>query len=151
MSHPIARFVAEPFIHRGSTVVKTHEAAKRWADTWAAAWPAQNTEALCALQAENGDHYASMFRRYEGREGLRTYLTECFNEETAPSRVWFGDPRVDGDTATVEYWAHITTGDGPLTISGCTVITFNEHGLVACARDYSHATEGHPQRPDVVA
>jgi hypothetical protein len=32
--------------------------------------------------------------------------------------------------------------DQPMTISGCTVLRFNDAGLVAEARDYSHLKEG---------
>ncbi|MFD6565059.1 nuclear transport factor 2 family protein [Micromonospora profundi] len=120
----------------------TREAARRWARTWAEAWPTKDAEAIAALQSESGDHYASMFRPYRGRSGLRAYLTECFTEESRPAQVWFAEPRVDGDTAAVEYWSVIHVDDQPMTISGCTVLRFDEAGLVAEARDYSHATQG---------
>ncbi|BBH63973.1 hypothetical protein ACTI_06580 [Actinoplanes sp. OR16] len=116
--------------------------ARRWAEVWTRAWPAQDVEAITALQAESGDHYASMFRRYSGRAGLRAYLQECFAEEKRPAEVRFAEPLVDGDTAAVEYWAVIHPGDEPLTISGCTVLRFGADGLVAESRDYSHATPG---------
>ncbi|WP_328472027.1 nuclear transport factor 2 family protein [Actinoplanes sp. NBC_00393] len=118
----------------------TREAAERWAQVWARSWPARDVEAIAALQAENGDHWASMFRPFRGRDGLRAYLRECFDEETRPAEVWFGEPRVDGDTAAVEYWAVTYPQDKPLTITGCTVLRFDAAGLVAQARDYSHVT-----------
>jgi hypothetical protein len=34
------------------------------------------------------------------------------------------------------------TKDGPMTICGCTTLRFDEAGLVAEARDYSHMKEG---------
>jgi ketosteroid isomerase-like protein len=120
----------------------TREAAGRWARTWADAWPVKDVEAIVALQAEDGDHWASMFRPYHGRSGLRRYVTESFAEETDPAETWFAEPRVDGDSAAVEYWAVIHTGDGPVTISGCTVLRIDDAGLVAEARDYSHVQEG---------
>ena len=47
--------------------------------------------------------------------------------------------------AAVEYWAVTHLQGQPLTISGCTVLRFDETGLVAEARDYSHVKEGeHP-------
>ncbi len=125
----------------------TREAAERWARTWAGAWARQDLEAIAALQAEGGDHYASLFRPYRGREGLRDYLNECFDDETAPAETWFAEPVVDGDTAAVEYWAVITTADGPVTITGCTVVRFDEAGLVAEARDYSHQKDGRHEPP----
>jgi SnoaL-like protein len=112
--------------------------ARHWARVWAAAWPAQDVEAIVALQAEEGVHWASMFRPCHGRAGLRAYLEECFAEETRPAEVWFGEPSGD----TVEYWAVTYPRDEPLTISGCTVLRFDRAGLVAEARDYSHVRPG---------
>ncbi|MBL7257579.1 nuclear transport factor 2 family protein [Paractinoplanes lichenicola] len=126
------------------------EAAQRWVDAWTAGWPAQDVEGIAARQAPDGDHYASMFRPYRGRDGLRSYLTECFDEETRPAEVWFAEPLVDGDTAAVEYWAITYPKGEPLTISGVTLLRFDTSGLVTQARDYSHVREGrfprsHPQ------
>ncbi|WP_431729219.1 nuclear transport factor 2 family protein [Verrucosispora sp. TAA-831] len=118
------------------------DAAQRWADAWATGWPAQDGERIVELQAEQGDHWASMFRACRGRAGLRAYVEECFGEETRPAEVWFGVPRVDGDTATVEYWAITYPYDQPVTLSGCTVVRFDADGLVTESRDYSHAKEG---------
>ena len=122
--------------------MNARDAARRWASTWATGWPAQDVEGIVGLQAEDGDHWASLFRHYRGRAGLRTYVSECFAEETRPAEVWFGEPRVDADAAAVEYWAVTYPNDEPLTISGCTVVRFDEHGLVADARDYSHVKQG---------
>jgi hypothetical protein len=121
--------------------MNTHEAARRWADMWAHGWPAKDVDGIVGLQADEGVHWASMFRPYRGRAGLRTYVQECFDEETRPAEVWFGEPQVDDDVATVEYWAVTYPNDQPLTISGCTLLRFNDEGLVAEARDYSHLKE----------
>jgi hypothetical protein len=122
--------------------VETARWAQRWAQTWRAAWPAQDVEAIAALQAGHGDHWAGISRRFRGRDGLRGYLTECFTEEARPAVVWFGEPVVTGDRATVEYWAITYPGGEPLTIAGCTILLFDPAGLVAEARDYSHAERG---------
>jgi hypothetical protein len=42
----------------------------------------------------------------------------------------------------VEYWAVTYPDDEPLTISGCTLLRFNDEGLVVEARDYSHVKKG---------
>lgn len=120
----------------------THAAARRWARTWSEAWPAKDADAIAALQAEDGDHWASPFRIYRGRAGLREYVAECFDEETRPARVWFAAPVVDGATAAVEYWAVTWPGGEPLTICGCTLLRFGADGLVTEARDYSHGRPG---------
>jgi hypothetical protein len=127
--------------------VNTRDAAERWANVWARGWPAKDVEGIVGLQAEDGDHWASMFRPYRGRAGLRTYVKECFDEETRPAEVCFGEPRIDGDMAAVEYWAVTYPNDQPLTISGCTLLRFDDGGLVAEARDYSHVKQGRFQPP----
>ena len=123
--------------------METREAARRWAATWAESWPAQDIGAIVAMQAEDGEHWASMFRLFRGRAGLRRYLEEYFAEESRPAAVWFAEPRVDGDEAAGEYWALVYINGQPKTISGCTIVRFDESGLVAEARDYSHVKDGH--------
>jgi hypothetical protein len=123
-------------------IVDTRDAARRWADAWARCWPAQDVDGIASLQSEHGDHWASMFRQYRGRVGLRAYLQECFDEETRPAEVRFGEPWVDGDLAAVEYWAVTYPNDEALTVSGCTLLRFDDEGLVAEARDYSHVKQG---------
>ena len=120
----------------------TREAARRWAKTWSDAWPIKDVDAIVALQAEDGDHWASMFRPFRGRAGLRGYLEESFAEESRPAEAWFAEPQVDGDAAAVEYWAVIYVKDQPMTISGCTLLRFDDASLVAEARDYSQVKEG---------
>ncbi len=123
------------------------EAVRRWTEAWSRGWPAKDVESIVNLHAEQGDHWASMFHRCRGRAGLRAYVMECFEEETRPAEVWFSEPQVDGDLATVEYWAVTYPYDRPLTTSGCTVLRFDADGLVTESRDYSHTQEGHLSPP----
>jgi len=124
------------------------DAALRWARMWAKAWPTRDADAIVALQAEDGLHWASMFRPFRGREGLRSYVEQSFAEETAPTRCWFYEPIVSpSGTAAVEYWALGVYQGEPMTISGCTVLRFDADGLVAEARDYSHMQPGHHPPP----
>jgi hypothetical protein len=39
---------------------------------WARGWPAKDVDGIVGPQAEDGDHWASMFRPYRGWSGLRT-------------------------------------------------------------------------------
>jgi ketosteroid isomerase-like protein len=128
-------------------IVDTREAARLWASTWASSWPAKDVDAILGRQAEDGDHWASMFRPFRGRAGLRDYLEECFAEESRPAQVRFAEPQVDGDAAAVEYWAQVWIHDEPMTISGCTVLRFDDAGLVAESRDYSHVQAGSQAPP----
>ncbi|PQZ89151.1 hypothetical protein CQ012_03525 [Arthrobacter sp. MYb214] len=129
--------------------MQTTEAAQRWATTWANAWPLKDVNAIVQLQADDGDHWASMFRRLRGPNGLRTYLEECFAEETQPAETWFSEPIVNGSSASVEYWVVMFIKDQPMTVSGCTVLSFDDSGLVTTARDYSHVKDGHHLRPEL--
>ena len=133
--------------HKDEVRMQPREAARRWATTWAASWPLQDVESIVERQAEDGDHWASMFRPLRGRAGLSSYLAECFAEETQAAEAWFGEPTVDGTRACVEYWVIMYINGEPITVSGCTVLTFDGHGLVKVARDYSHALPGRHQRP----
>ncbi len=119
----------------------------RWATTWASAWPLKNVDAIVKLQADDANHWASMFRPLHGRSGLHTYLEECFSKESQPAQTWFSEPVVDGDSACVEYWVILRAKDQPTTISGCTVLYFDPTGFVREAPDYSHAHNGHHERP----
>ena len=129
--------------------MQTFEAAQRWATTWATAWPLKDVNAIVQLQADDGDHWASMFRPLRGPSGLRAYLEECFGEETQPAETWFSEPIVNGSLASVEYWVVMFIKDQPMTVSGCTILSFDESGAVTTARDYSHVKDGHHLRPEL--
>ncbi|MET0864325.1 MAG: nuclear transport factor 2 family protein [Nakamurella sp.] len=118
--------------------------AQAWADTWSVAWPSRNADAITVLQAPDGLHWSSPFEPpHEGRNGLRAYLLGSFGAETARTRCRFAEPVVDGGRAAVEYWAQVEYGGEQATISGCTVLEFDEDGLVAESRDYSFFKPGH--------
>ncbi|MGW0486098.1 nuclear transport factor 2 family protein [Nonomuraea sp. NPDC003214] len=124
-------------------------AARRWARVWQEAWPAKDVAAIVALQAPEGLHWASPFRPvYQGKEGLRRYLTEVFDDEVEPTVCRFGEPLISNGHAAVEYWARSRYASGPLAIAGITLLRFDGQGLVAEARDYSFVEQGeHPFRP----
>ena len=124
--------------------MNTREAADRWATTWAEAWNNRDVDAIVEMQATDGVHWESMFRpAFVGRNGLRGYLESSFSDETAATTAWFCRPIVDGDRASVEYWARATFDSQEVTISGTTVLRFNANGLVVEARDYSNVEPGH--------
>ncbi|MEV4276019.1 DUF3349 domain-containing protein [Actinoplanes xinjiangensis] len=120
----------------------TAEWARHWAQTWRSAWPAGDVEAIAALHAPYGDHWAGIGRCHRGRDGLRAYLSDCFDAYTRAAEVWFAEPVVTGQTASVEYWAIVHPGGVARTVAGCTVLLFGPEGLVVEARDYSHAEPG---------
>lgn len=124
--------------------VEIEQAARRWAETWSRGWREHDTEAIVALQAEDGVHWSSPFRpAHEGRAGLRAYVQGAFDEEVEQPVTRFAEPVIQGDQAAFEYWALCTYADGPVTISGCTVARFGADGLVVESRDYSFSHPGH--------
>jgi ketosteroid isomerase-like protein len=52
-------------------------AARRWADTWARAWPQRDAEAIAALYADTVVYRSPAFRQPDlGLAGVRRYLGE---------------------------------------------------------------------------
>jgi hypothetical protein len=60
--------------------------------------------------------------------------------------VWFGEPTVAGDRATVEWWAVSTSGGEEETLAGVSLLRFGEDGLVVDQRDYWHSKPGRHER-----
>jgi len=126
-------------------------AARGWASTWRAAWPARDTESVVDLYAQDAVHRAGPFREpYIGRDAIRGYFAAAFATEVSPARVWFGEPflvaALDNHpqhVAVGEWWAHTVDEDGPATLAGCSVLTFGPDGLLTEQRDYWAQTPGH--------
>jgi hypothetical protein len=116
----------------------TRAAARRWADTWERAWPAQDVGAIAALYAPDASYRALAFR--EPTTAAR-YLPETFAAEAAVE-CRFGTPIVDGDRAAVEWWASWLEDGEPLTMAGTTVLRFDADGLVVDQRDYWNELPG---------
>lgn len=117
--------------------------ASVWAKTWSVAWPGRDADAIAALQAPDGRHWSSPLEPpHQGRAGLRAYLLGSFGQETARTRCRFAEPIVDDHQAVVEYWAQVEYGGNRATISGCTVLEFDDAGLVCRSRDYSSFEPG---------
>ena len=125
------------------------QAARRWAETWTAAWLAHDVEAVVGLYAEDCAHRSAPFRpAHRGREAVRQYVAEAFAEERDVGEVRFGTPVVEGDRAFVEYWATSLDRRGePTTLAGCAIARFDADGLVTEARDYWHVEAGHHTPP----
>lgn len=83
------------------------DAAKRWADTWRTGWEQLDTEAIVALYARDVVFSSEPFREpYRGRDGVRAYVSGAFGDE-ANVRVHMATPIVDGDRASVSWWASL--------------------------------------------
>jgi ketosteroid isomerase-like protein len=129
--------------------METAEAARRWRDTWLRAWPAQDVEALRALYSEQIVLRSHPFRDARvGPDDAAAYASWAFDSEEAPAECRFGEPIVDGDRATCEYWAVVRSDGSEQTIAGVSVLRFDADGLVASERDYWSVEDGRRDPPD---
>ena len=110
--------------------------ARRWAETWSAAWPDKDIEAMAAFYAPNATYLSVPFRQPDrGVEGVRAYLRREFDVESE-IECWFSTPIVEGYRAAIEWWASWVEGGDDLTLAGSTILTFNDAGLITDHRDY---------------
>lgn len=114
-------------------------AARRWADTWARAWPTKDVAAIAALYAPDADFRSHPFRE---PEDARAYVRRVFAEEEGKAECRFGEPLVDADRAAVEYRAVLVYGGKETTLAGTTLLRFRPDGLVVEHRDYWALEQG---------
>jgi ketosteroid isomerase-like protein len=115
-----------------SGAADTETAARRWAETWALAWPAADVDAVAALYADDAIFYSHPFR---DRQHPRAYVEWAFADQ-ADAECRFGEPLVAGDCAAVDWWAVMTSKDGSEeSIAGASLIRFGPDGLVVEQRD----------------
>jgi nuclear transport factor 2 (NTF2) superfamily protein len=111
-------------------------AARRWAQTWARAWPQRDAEAIAALYADTSVYRSTAFGQpYLGPAGVRRYLNENFPAEEN-IECWLGQPIVSGGRAAVEWCASWTEQGRELTFAGVTVLRFDEQGQASARRQH---------------
>lgn len=124
------------------------DAARRWAEVWQSAWEARDTEAILALYHPDAVFSTQPFRTpYLGQAGVREYVDQAFAEEENV-RAWVGHPVVDGDRATIEWWAALTENGAEITLAGTSVLRFDPDGLVVEQRDAWNQADGRREPPD---
>ncbi len=110
------------------------EAAERWARTWEQAWPARDPARIAALYAPTAT-YRSHPHRDPEVGGALAYTTKTFAEEQS-IECHFGAPIASDGRAAVEWWASWIEDDRELTLSGTTILRFDDEGLVIDHVDY---------------
>jgi ketosteroid isomerase-like protein len=124
-----------------------NEAARRWAEVWQSAWEARDTEAILALYHPDAVFSTQPFRRpYLGQAGVREYVSQAL-AEVENVRAWVGQPVVDGDRATIEWWAALTENGADITLAGTSVLRFDADGLVVEQRDTWNQAAGRREPP----
>ena len=121
------------------------DAARRWAEVWADAWPAADVDAVSALYADDAVFYSAPFR---DRQAPRDYVAWAFSDQ-AEAECRFGEPLVEGDRAAVDWWAVMTSRDGSVeSIAGTSLLRFDAAGLVVEQRDVWAIEPGRRELPD---
>jgi ketosteroid isomerase-like protein len=106
--------------------------ATRWAEGYQRAWEADDPDAAAALYAPDCVFRSAPFR----------------DPEAMASGVHFGEPVEEGDRAAVEWWATLITPDGSeQALAGCSMLRFDDEGLVVESRDYWHLEPGRRDPP----
>ena len=118
--------------------------ARRWAEGYKVAWEAGDADAAAAFYAPDCVFRSAPFRE---PEPPIEYTRRVFPEARAVD-VRFGEPVGAGDRAAVEWWATLILVSGEEhALAGCSVLRFNDDGLVAEARDYWHMEPGRRDPP----
>ena len=120
----------------------TRSAARRWADTWQRCWLTGDAGTIAALYAPGARYSTAPFRDpYFGPDGALAYLRPVFEEESNVE-AHFGEPIVDGDRASVQWWASLTEPERDVTYAGTSTLRFDADGLVTDEWDSWNEAEG---------
>lgn len=123
------------------------DTARRWAETWQRCWEAGEVEPIVELYADDAHFDGHPFRdAYHGREGVRTYVTDAFGDESEV-RAWFGEPIATGDRAAVQWWAALREAGEEVTLVGTSLLRFDGAGLVTEQHDTWHMNLGRREPP----
>ena len=125
----------------------TSTAARNWAATWQRCWEALDADPIVELYAEDVTFSSHPFREVSrGREGVRAYVEGAFADE-ADVAAWFDTPVVDGDRASVRWWAALREAGDEATLAGTSLLRFNAEGLVVDQWDAWHLAPGRIDPP----
>jgi len=121
----------------------TRAAVSVWIDGWTRGWQEADPEQIAALYADDAVFRSHPFREPEA--SARDYVVRAFAEEQLVE-CRYGEPVVDSERATVEYWAILATPRGEETLAGVALIRFGSDGLVVEQRDYWSMQSGRTAR-----
>ena len=125
----------------------TRAAARNWATTWQRCWEALDADPIVELYAEDVTFSSHPFREvYRGRDGVRAYVDGAFGDEADVS-ARFDTPVVDGDRASVRWWAALREAGEETTLAGTSVLRFGADGLVVVQWDAWHLVAGRRDPP----
>ena len=106
------------------------EAARAWSDAWKHGWEALDVELVLARYAPDCVLSTEPFREpFRDVDGVRRYVTGVFGEEAEP-QVWISPPIVEGEHASVSWWASLLEDGAATTLAGTSVLRFDADGRV---------------------
>ena len=136
----------EPYAGWGTVPAGDTEAtrgrARQCAASYEGAWRAGDAEAAARLYSEEVESRTHPFREpARGRGDVLAYTQGAYASES-DVEPRFGSPVAMDGGAAVEWWASYIEGGAPVTLAGCSLLSFEEGGLVTIAREYWHETSG---------
>lgn len=125
----------------------TKDQVRDWAEAYRKAWEEADSEAAAGLFTEDSSYRQLIYEEPNlGRSGVSEYWTGVTSTQTGV-KVRMGEPFVDGDRATVEFWTTMAVEGNPVTLAGCLLLRFDD-GLCSELREYWNFTEGTHQPPE---
>jgi ketosteroid isomerase-like protein len=123
--------------------------AERWLEGYARAWEEADPDSVASLFGEECAYRAHIFRdAHRGRDGVRAYWRRATDSQSNV-RVRTGDLIVSGSTVVAEWWTTMTdTDEGPLTLPGILVLSFDDDGMCRSLREYWADGPGTQDPPD---
>ena len=117
-----------------------------WVERLRLAWVGANSEAAAALFAPGATYRSHPFRiPLQGREEIARYWSNSTATQN-DLNVRFGEPLVDGDRVSVEWWATAFEDGKAQTDCGALILRF-EGELCAELREYWNLTDGRVEAP----
>jgi uncharacterized protein (TIGR02246 family) len=119
------------------------QTVETWIERYGKAWRDKDVDGVAELFTEDATYAAHPTEEpNRGRAGIRDYWRQVTSTQSDVD-LRFGRPVVDGDHATVEWWATMNDAEwGPprsdpaVTLPGCLILRFTDDGLCAELREY---------------
>ncbi|MDQ3778378.1 MAG: nuclear transport factor 2 family protein [Actinomycetota bacterium] len=121
----------------------THAAVRAWIEAWSRAWVAADAGLVASLYAADAAFRSQPFRELQAPGA---YAEWAFSEQDS-AECRFGEPVVEDDRASVEYWGVVGFEGREETIAGVAILRFGADGKVVEQRDYWNVHDGRREPP----
>jgi uncharacterized protein (TIGR02246 family) len=129
--------------------VPDRRTVESWIERYGIAWRTKDADGVAELFTEDAVYAAHPTEEpHRGRAGIRAYWRQVTATQSDLD-LRFGRPVVDGNRATVEWWAIMNAAewgpprdDAAVTLPGCLILRFTDEGLCVELREYWNADFG---------